>query len=258
MNRCLQTQVHLTNDRTRKRTKNDSIEDDSDRFRLIQLPSIASRNALALAIILVTRIVVTIAFQSELRNETFLLEGDNTIGTDRRLTKQYQLTYFDRRPLTGQSNPLSTATSDNCNISDGCLSAAKESVQTYYSNQTDQADDKFDSTDKNFTEYTQTELWLVKQWYDILFRATFVVLIVIFGVLGNATIIYSMLKFKTIRSKPTNIFILNTALADLLTTIVCPNTALFSSIYQMYVLGPFVCTFEGFFKSEYITTVVLV
>lgn len=57
-----------------------------------------------------------------------------------------------------------------------------------------------------------------------------------------------MCRFKPFRSKPTNIFILNMAIADLLTTMVCPTVALFTHIYQFYVLGSFICRFEGFVK----------
>lgn len=92
------------------------------------------------------------------------------------------------------------------------------------------------------------EVWLLKSWQEILVRVALVAPIVLLGVLGNLAIIYSMCRFKPIRSKPTNIFILNMALADLLTSIVCPNAALLTDIYQFYVLGSFVCRFEGFIK----------
>lgn len=98
----------------------------------------------------------------------------------------------------------------------------------------------------NFSDYG--EVWLIKSWQEIFFRVSFVVPIVLLGILGNLTIIYSICKFKRFRSKPTNIFILNMAIADLLTTIVCPTAALFTHIYQFYVLGAFLCRFEGFIK----------
>lgn len=95
------------------------------------------------------------------------------------------------------------------------------------------------------------ELWIRKDWADISIRIAFVAPIVLLGILGNLTIIYSMCKFKNFRSKPTNIFILNMAIADLLTTMVCPIAALVKDIYQFYVLGSFICRFEGFVKSKY-------
>lgn len=94
------------------------------------------------------------------------------------------------------------------------------------------------------------ELWIQKDLAAILMRVSIVAPIVLLGIVGNLTIIYSMYKFKPFRTKPTNIFILNMAIADLLTTIVCPNAALFTDIYQFYVLGPFICRFEGFVKGE--------
>jgi len=98
----------------------------------------------------------------------------------------------------------------------------------------------------NFSSFN--DVWFVKSWSEISFRLLFVAPIVCFGLFGNSTIIYSMLKFKGFRKKPTNIFIMNMAIADLLTTIVCPNAALFTNIYQFYPLGPFICRFEGFVK----------
>lgn len=95
------------------------------------------------------------------------------------------------------------------------------------------------------------ELWIRKSWTDISIRIAFVAPIVLIGILGNLTIIYSMCKFKNFRSKPTNIFILNMAIADLLTTMVCPIAALVKDVHQFYVLGSFICRFEGFVKSKY-------
>lgn len=108
--------------------------------------------------------------------------------------------------------------------------------------------DNFEYEKMNFSE--METVWIVKSWQEILVRVVLVLAIVLLGTLGNLTIIYSMCKFKSFRSKPTNIFILNMAIADLLTTIVCPNAALFTDIYQFYVLGSFICRFEGFIKSK--------
>lgn len=101
------------------------------------------------------------------------------------------------------------------------------------------------------------ELWIRKSWTDISIRIVFVAPIVLIGILGNLTIIYSMCKFKNFRSKPTNIFILNMAIADLLTTMVCPIAALVKDIYQFYVLGSFICRFEGFVKSKYFDILII-
>lgn len=104
----------------------------------------------------------------------------------------------------------------------------------------------FDPTEYRFADIQG--LWIRKDTLDILLRVVFVAPIVLLGIVGNLTIIYSMCKFKPFRSKPTNIFILNMAIADLLTTMVCPTAALFTDIYQFYVLGAFICRFEGFVK----------
>lgn len=106
-----------------------------------------------------------------------------------------------------------------------------------------------DSATVNFTSMG-IEIWHHKRAGEILLRVACVIPIVLLAVLGNLTIIYSMWKFKPFRTKPTNIFILNMAFADLLTSLVCPGAALFNDIYQFYVLGSFICHLEGFVKSE--------
>lgn len=111
--------------------------------------------------------------------------------------------------------------------------------------------DDIDFHPENINFSDMRDLWEVKEPLNIIFRVSLVAPIVLLGILGNLTIIYSMYKFKPFRSKPTNIFILNMAIADFLTTLVCPNAALFSYIYQFYVLGPFICRIEGFVKSKY-------
>lgn len=106
---------------------------------------------------------------------------------------------------------------------------------------------EFKTEEMNFSALQK--LWYRKDSLDILFRVSFVAPIVLLGIVGNLIIIYSMCKSKQFRSKPTNIFILNMAIADLLTIMVCPTVALFTDIYQFYVLGSFICRFEGFVKS---------
>lgn len=105
----------------------------------------------------------------------------------------------------------------------------------------------------SFSDYQ--DIWIHKHWLDILARLLLVAPIVLLGILGNLIIIYSMCKFKPFRSKPTNIFILNMAIADLITSLLCPIIALFKDIYQFYVLGPFVCRIEGFVDGKFTVVV---
>lgn len=104
----------------------------------------------------------------------------------------------------------------------------------------------FNTMDYNFSDIEP--LWIRKEWPDILVRVSFVAPVVLLGIVGNLTIIWSICKFKSFRSKPTNIFILSMAIADLITALVCPLAALFTDIYQFYVLGSVLCRLEGSIK----------
>lgn len=104
----------------------------------------------------------------------------------------------------------------------------------------------FNTMDYNFSDIEP--LWVRKQWPDILMRVSFVAPVVLLGIVGNLTIIWSICKFKSFRSKPTNIFILSMAIADLITALVCPLAALFTDIYQFYVMGSALCRLEGSIK----------
>ena len=134
-----------------------------------------------------------------------------------------------------QANPLATPTSTGGDGGGGATSGSSSAAML-----------GINSRELNFGEIES--VWLIKSWPEILLRVACVAPIVLLGIVGNLTIIYSMCKSKRFRSKPTNIFILNMALADLLTTIVCPNAALLTDIYQFYVLGAFVCRLEGCIK----------
>lgn len=89
--------------------------------------------------------------------------------------------------------------------------------------------------------------WVEK---DLWWRLILVITIVVFGAAGNLTIIISMCKLRQFRSKPTNIFILNMAIGDLITVVFCPIVALIRVMNQFYVLGPLLCKGEGFVKGK--------
>lgn len=161
--------------------------------------------------------------------------------------EQLEHTQFSSLPNECLSHPTGVHLATQSPMNEGSAQASPTiSATSFGCNDTQLALMDIRAEELNFSEIKQ--VWLVKSWQEILFRAAFVVPIVLLGLLGNSTIIYSMCRFKQIRSKPTNIFILNMALADLLTTIVCPNAALLTDIYQFYVLGAFVCRTEGFIK----------
>lgn len=165
-------------------------------------------------------------------------------GTSHFNDQFYSLNNKQEQPLfsNSPSNPQLVAHQNQSVVECQSMTNLNCSSQDLYNNI------DFHPEEINFSDIQ--ELWMVKDALNILGRVLLVTPIVLLGILGNLTIIYSMCKFKPFRTKPTNIFILNMAIADLLTTIVCPNAALFTYIYQFYVLGPFVCRIEGFVKSE--------
>lgn len=164
--------------------------------------------------------------------------------------EQCQAPIVQRSPIIGGFGSDPTGSGGNCSIVGSQL--ATDSLGTFSGASNSLGDDKFleifNPEKLNFSDHQM--VWIRKDWLDILIRVSFVAPIVLLGIIGNLTIIYSMCKFKKFRLKPTNIFILNMAIADLLTTMVCPISALFTDIYQFYVLGSFLCRFEGFVKSE--------
>lgn len=163
----------------------------------------------------------------------------------------HQRHYYNNHDDPWCESPISkTIPSNNYNISNGTSdSCSNNSTAELYSNKISPVG-LFDFKPEESDFSVMQELWIRKDWTDISIRIAFVAPIVLLGILGNLTIIYSMCKFKNFRSKPTNIFILNMAVADLLTTMVCPIAALVKDIYQFYVLGSFICRFEGFVKSK--------
>lgn len=94
--------------------------------------------------------------------------------------------------------------------------------------------------------YSSLEIWHEKYlWWRIILVSN----ILLIGMIGNLAIIYSIWKVPRFRSKPTNIFILNMAIGDLITATFCPIVALIKVVNEFYVMGPIICSIEGFIKS---------
>ena len=74
-------------------------------------------------------------------------------------------------------------------------------------------------------------------------------LIMVTGILGNASIVYIILKNKLLRLQPTNLFLLNMAISDFLNLCICPILYLFRRdvIFANYYLGEFTCRVTPFF-----------
>lgn len=93
------------------------------------------------------------------------------------------------------------------------------------------------------------EIWVRKPDWEIAVKVAAVLPVILLGLLGNGAIIYLVSKFKSIRTT-TNLFILNMAVADFITTLFCPWIAVVDSVYQNYALGAFFCHFDDFIKGN--------
>lgn len=107
-----------------------------------------------------------------------------------------------------------------------------------------------------FVHNESQPFWSSEVWQEktLWWRIILVSILVIFGSIGNLTIIVSMCKLRQFRSKPTNIFILNMAIGDLITVIFCPIVALINVVNQFYELGPVLCKLEGPIKGKLFTS----
>lgn len=113
------------------------------------------------------------------------------------------------------------------------------------------ADDSI--TDEPFSFHDETKPYIsAEKWYDkyLWWRIILVFYILVLGIVGNSAIIYSICKVPRFRPQPTNIFILNMAIGDLIASIFCPIVALIRVVNEFYVMGAFICRIEGFVKGK--------
>ncbi|XP_054712164.1 substance-K receptor-like [Uloborus diversus] len=96
-----------------------------------------------------------------------------------------------------------------------------------------------------------TNLWIRLPTYEIALKTLALLPIMIFGILGNVSIIAVIWKIKGMRTC-TNIFICNMALADLMTILCCSWTIIVVDAYQNFVLGKLYCKLDGFFHVTFL------
>ena len=77
--------------------------------------------------------------------------------------------------------------------------------------------------------------------------------IMLLGITGNVSIIYIILKNRLLRLQPTNLFLLNMAVTDLLNLCINPILYLFrnDAIVSNYLLGETFCTISPLFTSKF-------
>ncbi|XP_054165202.1 substance-K receptor-like [Oppia nitens] len=105
----------------------------------------------------------------------------------------------------------------------------------------------FDPSKCNFSD-GGNPIWWIRPVWNVAAKSAAVLPVMVVGIFGNLAVICLILKLRPLRRSPVNLFILNMALADLLTTLFCPWIALVDNIYQIYVLGSFFCRLDGFIK----------
>ena len=96
---------------------------------------------------------------------------------------------------------------------------------------------------------------------DIALKIVAVFLLVLFGTIGNVSIIMIILKNRLLRLQPTNMFLLNMAISDLLNLTISPVLYLFRQnvIFSSYYLSESMCfstpIFTGKLKIAYFLSI---
>ncbi|XP_065086016.1 neuropeptide Y receptor type 2-like isoform X2 [Ochlerotatus camptorhynchus] len=109
----------------------------------------------------------------------------------------------------------------------------------------------------NTSEYNYPfEVWDQIPDKDIIIKLTILIPIVLFGILGNVSLLEIIFSNRALRT-PTHLLIANLALIDLVTLVLCPTFFILHDIHQSYVLGPIGCKLEGFVEGGLLITSVL-
>uniref|UniRef100_A0A182WD91 G-protein coupled receptors family 1 profile domain-containing protein n=1 Tax=Anopheles minimus TaxID=112268 RepID=A0A182WD91_9DIPT len=109
----------------------------------------------------------------------------------------------------------------------------------------------------DFTVYDYPrEIWRLKPDWEVALKTITFLPLILFGLLGNAILCYILVQIRALRT-PTNLLIVNLAVADLATLLICPVMFMFHDFYQNYVLGAVGCKTEGFLQGSLLITSVL-
>ncbi|XP_058837698.1 neuropeptide Y receptor type 2-like [Topomyia yanbarensis] len=100
------------------------------------------------------------------------------------------------------------------------------------------------------------EVWEQIPNKDIIIKLFVSIPIVLFGILGNVTLLEIILSSRALRTSA-HLLIANLALIDLITLVLCPPIFLLHDIHQSYVLGPIGCKLEGFIEGGLLITSIL-
>ncbi|XP_054737098.1 neuropeptide FF receptor 2 isoform X2 [Anastrepha obliqua] len=108
-------------------------------------------------------------------------------------------------------------------------------------------------SDVNFPE---DRIWTRIPDWDITLKISTFVPVIIFGFYGNFVILQLIVLNRALRT-PTNMLVVNMAIADMVTLLICPVMFMINDFYQNYQLGSFGCKTEGFLDVAFLITAVL-
>lgn len=102
----------------------------------------------------------------------------------------------------------------------------------------------------NYSQFDYPEsLWIRRPAWEMGVKIAFFVPVICVGLLGNGFVIYLMAAHPFLRTA-INTFILNLAVADLISITAFPWIVMCIDFYQSYILGPVICLTEGFLRGK--------
>ncbi|KAI4488797.1 hypothetical protein M0802_011307 [Mischocyttarus mexicanus] len=90
-----------------------------------------------------------------------------------------------------------------------------------------------------------SKIWIIRPTWETTLKILSILPIIFVGILANGALIYIIIRAKSLHTT-TNLLIVNMAIADICTCILCPWMFLCIDLYQNYILGPVGCRLDGF------------
>ena len=99
---------------------------------------------------------------------------------------------------------------------------------------------------------TETPTW------DLALRWSYTIPVLLFGVIGNATVIILLLKNRLLLRTTVNHFILNMSIADLILSLIGPVQFTMRETNHFWPFDKLWCTLDGFLQSKYFPSILLI
>lgn len=90
------------------------------------------------------------------------------------------------------------------------------------------------------------EIWVMRPGWEVALKSVTIFPVVVVGLVGNGSLVHAILRNQSLRSGTTNLLILNTAVADFGTSLLCPWMFICVDVFQNYVLTGVGCKLDGF------------